>query len=168
MKTKQLSEAIGWLAWSYVFLYVDFTLLVVNILPDWAAYLLILKALPVLAEWVPSAILLRPLGRILCTWCAAEWILESLGRPVDVYLLTVLISVISLYFFFQLLTNLAEILRILNFSEEKKILRLRTVQAVMFTLTALPFPWERYMWLTTGIVIIYLLIALWVCVILFG
>lgn len=167
MNTDQLAKAFGKVAWSYIFLYMDFNFLVVNVLPDWVGYLLILPALPALAERVPAVILLKPLGVVLALWHGLNWGLGIFGGSIEIYILDVLEAVLALYFFFQLLTNLAEILRQMGFPEEKKILQLRTVQAVLITLTALTIPWDGSQVLTMALAVIHLVVVLWVCVILF-
>lgn len=168
MNLDKLAKAFGKLAWSYIFLYMDVTLLVVKVLPDWVGFLLILSALPVLAERVPSVLLLKPLGIVLALWHGLNWGLGIFGDSMEIYILDVLEAVLALYFFFQLLTNLAEILAQLEFPEEKKILQLRTVQAVLITLTALTIPWDSSQYLTLALGIVHLVVVLWVCVLLFS
>lgn len=167
MNTDNLAKAFGKVAWSYIFLYMDFNFLVVNVLPDWVGYLLILSALPALAERVPAVMLLKPLGVVLALWHGLNWGLGIFGGSIEIYILDVLEAVLALYLFFQLLTNLAEILQQMEFPEEKKILQLRTVQAVLITLTALTIPWDGSQVLTMALAVIHLVVVLWVCVILF-
>lgn len=168
MNTDQLAKAFGKVAWSYIFLYMDFNFLVVNVLPDWVGYLLILPALPALAERVPAVMLLKPLGVFLAVWHGLNWVLGSFGGAIEIYVLDVLEAALALYFFFQLLTNLAEIPRQLDFPEEKKLLQLRTVQAVVITLTALTIPWDSSQVLTMALAVVHLVVVLWVCGLLFA
>ena len=77
---------------------------------------------------------------------AAEWVLPvfGLGTLIDeAYILGVVISVVSLYFHFQLLTNLADIAGRFNAKRQKSVLLLRNVRTVLLTLLALPWPIDR-------------------------
>ena len=168
MNNDKLANAFGKVAWAYVFLYMDVTLLVVNVLPKWVGFLLILSAFPVLSEHVPAMTLLRPLGLILALWHGLNWGLDIFGGSIEVYILDVLEAILALYFFFQLLTNLAEILQQLELTEAKKILTLPTVQAVLITCTALVIPLISSQWITMTLGGIHLVVVLWVCALLFG
>ena len=168
MNHKSLASALGSIAWGYLFFYISINLGALDILPDWVCFVLVVKALPLLAEAVPSAKLLQPLGTLLGVYYVFSWILTAMGHPIQWYLLTVFIAVLALYFNFQLLTNLAEVARLGGYPQEKKILRLRTVLAVLTTVVALPIPWEEYLVLGTGLAVVYLVVAAWICAVLFG
>ena len=62
------AAAVRIIAWAYLLLHLDLTFGTVNVLPDWAGYLLILDALPALAKEESSASLLKPLCIILALW----------------------------------------------------------------------------------------------------
>ena len=76
-------------------------------------------------------------------------------------------SVLVLYFNFQLLTNLAEVARKYGYPEEKKMLQLRTVQAILTTVAAIPLPWEEVGYLYFGLAVVHLIVVAWICVVLF-
>ena len=138
--------SVGRVAWGYVFLYLDFSLNSFNLLPDWACYAFVLWALPGLALCESSVKLLEPLAWLLLVVYAAEWVLPvfGLGTLLDeAYILGVVISVVSLYFHFQLLTNLADIAGRFNAKRQKSVLLLRNVRTVLLTLLALPWPIDR-------------------------
>ena len=61
-------------AWGYFFLYIDINLGTLNILPDWAAYLLFLSAIRKLQGERRDLALLRPLGILLAVWNGADWL----------------------------------------------------------------------------------------------
>lgn len=168
MNHKNLASAVKYIAWGYLFFYIDINLGSLDILPDWVCFVLVVKALPLLAEAVPSAKLLHSLGTLLGVYYVFDWLLTAIGHPIQWYLLIVVIAVLALYFNFQLLTNLAEAARLGGYPQEKKILHLRTVQAVLTTVAALPIPWDEYSILGTGLAMVHLIVAAWICVVLFG
>lgn len=168
MNHKSLASALRSIAWGYLFFYININLGSLDILPDWLCFVLVVKALPLLAEAVPSAKLLHPLGTLLGVYYVFSWILTAMGHPIQWYLLTVFIAVLALYFNFQLLTNLAEAAHLGGYPQEKKILHLRTVQAVLTTVIALPVPWETYVACGVGLAVVSLVVAAWIWVVLLG
>ena len=168
MDKKYLIHAMGSIAWGYVFFYLAINLGTIDILPDWVLFVLVVKALKPLSEVVPSAKLLEPLGILLGVLYGFQWLFKAVGHPIQWYLFTVIVSVLVLYFNFQLLTNLAEVARKYGYSEEKKILQLRTVQAILTTVAAIPLPWEEVGYLYFGLAIVHLVVVAWICVVLFG
>lgn len=168
MNHKSLASAVGNIACGYIFFYIDINLGSLDVLPDWVCFVLAVKSLPMLAEVVSSAKLLHSLGALLGGYYVFDWLLTILGHPIEWYLVTVFIAVLALYFNFQLLTNLAEAARLGGYPQEKKILHLRTVQAVLTTVAALPIPWDEYSILGTGLAMVHLIVVAWICVVLFG
>ena len=167
----RLSAAIQKTAWGYILMHVHFNLGTLDILPDWAGYVLILQALPVLAEQVPSAKLLRPLGVVLALWNGVQWLLDLLGAQTDLGGWTVIVTVLGLYFHFQLLTDLASLSEAFGCPETRRILRLRTVRTVLMTAFQLPLVWT---WLNSLsataaevlallLGLIQLAVAIWIC-----
>ena len=168
MEREKLAEAVKSIAWGYVLLHVNINLGSLNILPNWAGYVMMLGAIAVLGEVVPSALLLRPLGQLLATWEGICWGLTLLGSSFDSTILSVIATVASLYFHFQLLTNLSELAEQFGCPETQKILRSRTVRSLLITVLALPIAWMRYAGLAMGMVIVHLIVALWICSVLFS
>lgn len=172
---EQLGKAIQFIAWGYVLLYLDINLGPVNILPNWLGFLLILRALPIIAEEVPSAALLRPLCSLLATWDGIQWLATCFGITTELNIivciftiLTVIASVAGLYFHFQLLTDLATMSEQYNCPRTDRLLRLRTVNTLITTVFALPLPWETVEWLAIVALLVFLFISIWICVVLFS
>lgn len=168
--------AIGRIAWAYVFYYLDINLGSINLLPEWAAYALILSALPGLAAAERSAALLRPLAWLLLTLDAAEWAAGIFGADPTgsvFYLVNTLARVISLYFHFQLLTNVAAIADGIDSQRAAGIRRLRNVCVIFNTMLAIPWPAERLGNVLQGVIgfgfaIIACVIIIWSLSVLFG
>lgn len=137
---EQLYRGTSKIAWSYIFLYLDVNLGTLNILPKWAAFLLIYQAIDLLEEEDPQLALLRPFCLLLGGWQGFQWVYVFFaGQEFAPLLLSLIIQVVSLYFHFQLLTNLAGLAR--RYQPEgaeldARLLRLRTVQTIVITVTA--------------------------------
>lgn len=168
MEREKLAGAVKQIAWGYVLLHVNINLGTLNILPNWLGYVLMLSALPILGESEPSALLLRPLGILLALWEGVIWTLTLFGVSFDSTALSVIAAALSLYFHFQLLTNLAELAERHNCPEQRRILLLRTVRTLLISVLSLTIPWAQYQGLTTGIVIVNLIVVLWICSVLFS
>ena len=168
MEKEKLASAVKQIAWGYVLLHVNVNLGTLNILPNWLGYVLMLSALPILGESEPSAMLLHPLGILLALWEGLLWGLTIFGVRFDSTVLSIIAAAVSLYFHFQLLTNLADLAQQKNCPEHRRILNLRTVRTLLITVLSLPIPWVQYQGLTTGVVIVNLIVALWICSVLFS
>lgn len=146
MNRDALCKALGQIAWASVFLYLDVNLNMgsasINLLPEWAGYALIFGALKPLAGWVRSARLLQPLSDVLMWWTLALWLLAMLGLDTQSgwwYLPQIVASLISIYLWFQLLTNLAELAAGFGLARERSLRRLRNFSTVLQTLMYLPW-----------------------------
>ncbi len=134
METKVLSSAIKKIAISYIFIYLHINISVIDILPDWLGYFLIVSALPMLSEKEQSAQLLRPFGIALGIWDIADWVLKISGAEWNYTLISLMFSIISIYFHFQLITNIANL--DIEQSKRKRLLVLRTTTVILHTLLA--------------------------------
>ncbi|MBQ7322886.1 MAG: hypothetical protein IJW99_12365 [Clostridia bacterium] len=166
----KLCRAIKHIAWAYVLIYLDVNLVTLNILPNWLGFLLILLALPALADEVPSAALLRPFAILLAAWEGFEWLVRLFGASIeaDLSFLILTVSVTALYFHFQLLTDLAALSEKYGCPQTGKLLQLRTVDTLIATALALPLPWQQVEWLTVTGLLVYGAIVIWICAVLFG
>ncbi len=168
MEREQLQNGVKKLAWGYVLLHFDINLGTMDILPNWGGYLLFLSALAVIAQVVPSAALLRPFAVGLALWEGLSWVLKLIGAGADLGVLSLIVSVVSLYFHFQLLTNTAELSEAYGCPQTGRILTLRTVRTVVSTLLALPLPWNEYTALVWAALIIGIVVAIWICSVMFS
>lgn len=168
MEREQLANAVKKIAWGYVLLHLNINLGTLDILPNWLGYVLMLGALPILGKWEPSALLLRPLGILLAAWEGLLWGFTIFSIPFDSTIVSILGSVASLYFHFQLLTNLACLAQRYDCPEERKILTRRTVRTLLITLLALPFNWQAYSAVSICVVFAHIIVAIWICSVLFS
>ena len=168
MKQQRLTDGVKLVAFGYLLLHLNINLGTLNVLPNWLGYLLMLKALPELSEYERSSLLLRPIGILLALWEGILWLAATFGYGVEGQLIGVIATVIALYFHFQLLTNLADIAERFGCPERGRIFSLRTVRTVLTTLFALPVAWENHRVLTICMVIIHIVVAIWICSVLFS
>lgn len=138
---KDLYKGISRAAWGYFFLYVDFNLGTVSILPAFAGYLLFLSAIELLSAKRRELTLLRTFAILLALWHGIAWLLSWVGASLDGRFipLDLVAAVINLYFHFQLLTGLAALTREYPSGEEleRRILKWRTLQALLTTVTVM-------------------------------
>lgn len=135
METKTLSSAIKKIAISYIFIYFHINISVIDILPNWLGFFMIVSALPVLSEKERSAQLLRPFGIALGIWNIIELVLKAAGTEWNIIFISIIISIIAIYFHFQLITNIANLA--VEQSKRKRLLVLRTTTVLLNTLLTL-------------------------------
>ncbi len=174
----ELSKAIRKIAWGYVFINFHINLGTIDILPDFLGFLWILQGIWVLRREVASAGLLEPFGIFLVAWNLLKWlaaifggVLPSFGMESAATVVSLLLSVIPLYFHFQLQTDLATVADRYETERGGFIRLLRTVYTVLTTALFLriliPID-EDFGWISTVVVVISLLAAVVLCFQLFG
>ena len=142
MSTKnELYTGVSKAAWAYFFLYFDFNVSGISVLPSFVCYLLILSAIRLLSGERRDLLLLRPLCVILALWNIGDWLMSWVGRDLDgqVVFLDLIIGAIGIYFHFQLFTDFAALAAQYQGPEEhldQRILNWRTIQTVLLTIIA--------------------------------
>lgn len=140
-RRQDIYTGLSRVAWGFVFLLVNFNLNTLNLLPSFVGYLLMVSALPPLAEERRDLALLRPLGLLLAGWDGIQWGLALMGGDLgflgDLALLPGLVATVAgLYFRFQLLTDLAALAegyQRLEAALHKRLLTLRGADVVLTT-----------------------------------
>lgn len=96
-------------AWGYFFLFFNLNLGTLNVLPNFAGWLLLRSACTRLVPLRRDLALLRPLCMLLAAWNGVDWVLALFsGEPGGwLFPLSVLAGVVTLYFHFQFLTDMA-------------------------------------------------------------
>lgn len=165
---ERLGNTLKNVARAYIFLHLNFSLGTLNLIPDWVGYILLFDSILILKEEEETAKLLQPLAILLGIWEFIRWGLTLIGLEINFYLLSVIATIVSLYFHFQLLTDLANIAKKYECPERSKILKLRTVRTVLITLLSLPFAWNDYTGLSIVILLANAIVALWITVTLYS
>lgn len=168
---QKLYDGISRAAWGYFFIYFNFSINTVSILPSFAGYLLFLSAISHLKDEERELSLLRTLGIILTLWHGAEWFVSWVSFELDGVwqFIDILISLVNLYFHFQLLTNLASIATKYQpegYELDSKLLRYRTIQTVMLTAITIIshlHPWLIEIWVYVSILMLIVYLIAGIC-----
>ena len=105
-----IPRALSHIAWGNLLILLDFNLNRLDVLPNWVGYLLIFYAIGWLAGELRDLPLLRPFCTLLLLAELADWVAVFLtGEALTgrLFLVNALLVCVSLYFHFQLLTDLA-------------------------------------------------------------
>ena len=168
METKTLSSAIKKIAISYILIYLHINISVIDILPDWLGYFLIVSVLPMLSQKEKSAQLLKPFGIAIGIWNIFEDVLKIAGDELNLTVISLVFSIITIYFHFQLITNVAN----LDIEEptKKRLLNLRTATVILHTVltfslfipTVIDVDNEIYTYILMIMLIPQLIICFWI------
>lgn len=164
---RKLYDGISKAAWGYFFIYFNININSVSLLPSFIGYLLFLSAINYLQDEERELSLLYTLGVILAVWHGIAWLASwgSFNLDGAWQFIDIIISLVNLYFHFQLLTNLASIATKYQpegYEQDAKLLRYRTLQTVMLTaITIITYlhPWLSEIWTYISVVmlIVYLI-----------
>lgn len=164
---KLLYAGISYAAWGYFFLYFDVKFGNVSILPAFVGALLFLSAINLLKEERRDMVLLRPFAIGLAIWNFGNWIASWFGTSLDEHfaIISLLVSIASMYFHFQLMTDFAALAHKYdgsNRSVESRLLEWRTIQTITQTFAVLMIylkDWIPAHWRTVMIVfaIVYMI-----------
>lgn len=172
MQNNTLSSAIKKIAVSYIFIYFGINISVIDILPDWLGYFMIVSALPILSEKEQSAGLLKPFGITIGICNIISWALKIADAPWNLTLISLLLSIITIYFHFQLITNIASL--DIEHSKRKRLLALRTTTVLLHTVLTLSLfipttiDNEVYSYILMFLALVQSLICIWIVFELFG
>ena len=168
METKTLSSAIKKVAISYILIYLHINISAIDILPDWLGYFLIVLVLPIISEKEKSAQLLKPSGIAIGIWNIFEDVLKIAGDELNLTVISLIFSIITIYFHFQLITNVAN----LDIEEptKKRLLNLRTATVILHTVltfslfipTVIDIDNEIYTYVLMIMLIPQLIICFWI------
>lgn len=168
---RKIYDGISKAAWGYFFCYFNINFNNVSILPTFIGYILFISAINCLKDEERELSLLHTMGVILALWHGAEWIVSWLGIDLDGawQFIDILISLVNLYFNFQLLTNLASIAAKYQpegYEQDAKLLRYRTLQTVMLTVITIItnlYPWLSEIWTYISVVLMIIYVIAGIC-----
>lgn len=139
---EKLYNGITQAAFGYLFIFININLGTVNIIPDFVGYILFLSAISRLKEFIAELALLRTLGIIMTAWHFADWIFTIIGWQGNniVQIIGIIITIINLYFHFQLLTDFSTMAKMYQRKDctyNVKILSYRTFIVIILTFSAI-------------------------------
>ena len=168
---QKLYDGISKAAWGYFFIYFNININTVSLIPSFVGYLLFLSAIEHLKDEERELSLLHTLGVILVGWHSVAWLSSWFSFNLDgaLQFIDIIISLVNLYFHFQLLTNLASIATKYQpegYEQDAKLLRYRTLQTVMLTailiITRL-HPWLSEVWTYISVVMLIVYLIAGIC-----
>ncbi len=138
------------IAFGYLIIFISISIMGFDILPDFVGYILFLSAFLSLAEKYRNFRLLEPLAVVLMVWSIIAIALPFLSEIEPVIYITriasIIISIINLYFNFQLLSEISAVAREYqseNMMLDKRLIKLRNADTVVFAalqlLSTIPF-----------------------------
>ena len=124
--------------------------------------------LPVLSQKEKSAQLLKPFGIALGVWNIFEWVLKIAGTELNLTIINIVFSIITIYFHFQLITNIAAL--DIEDRKKKRLLDLRTATVILHTVlrisvlipSAISVDNEIYSYIMMFLLIPQLIICFWI------
>lgn len=169
MKQMNLSATIEKIALAQLIILFHLNINTINLLPDWIGYYLYYQAIFVIEKYEKSASLLRPFALILGVYEGIAWLLQIIGISLEsMTLLQIFIAIISIYFQFQLLTNISQIASFHHHDDfAKRFLTLRTMQVISITLVAFPTYWLIIQYMKIIITLFHIFVTIWLCYVLF-
>ena len=168
---QKLYNGILKVAWGYFFVYFNINISNISILPTFIGYLFFLSAIKLLQQEEQELALLRPMGTILAVWNGIQWAMSWIGLDLDGtwQFVDIIISLVNLYFHFQLITNIASVATKYQpegNSQDAKLLRYRTVQTIiltaMTTITNLQ-QWLSEFWVVISVALAFVYVIVGVC-----
>ena len=153
---EQLYKGTNALFWGSILLFFNLNLGTLNILPNWAGYLLYLSAIRDLESARRDLALLRPLALILAGWDGLEWLCALVQAPLmeQLYIPALLVRIVGIYFHFQLLTDcaaLAAAYQPADWQLDQQLCFQRTFRVILLTGMALPF-WPDWVQTDAGLI----------------
>ena len=168
---QKLYDGISKAAWGYFFIYFNININTVSLIPWFVGYLLFLSAIEHLKDEERELSLLHTLGVILVGWHSVAWLVSWFSINLDGawQFIDIIISLVNLYFHFQLLTNLASIATKYQpegYEQDAKLLRYRTLQTVMLTAVLIIthlHPWLSEVWTYISVVMLIVYLIAGIC-----
>lgn len=119
-KREEFAAAIKLAAWGYIFILFNINIGTLDLLPNWLGYIFLLVSAGKMANHIDGAKHLRVLAMILTASSAVDFVeqLFSFSILSGFYVVSIIISVVGLYFHFEFLTYTADIAE--KFAPEKK------------------------------------------------
>lgn len=160
MDNLQQARAVRKITKGYLLIFLAINIWTIDILPDWAGYLIIISALPVLAKREKSVMLIKPLGIALAVYSLIWWILGIFGGTVNITAVNIIFTVLKMYFDFQLITNIAQLAA--DDVKKRKILILRNAMMILHTCAAVLGILSKTVYAAAAVIVVYLIMWLWI------
>lgn len=135
--TMNISKAIKQVSTALLFIVYNINIGTINILPNWIGFYLIYKAIQEIGKVERSALLMNKISIFLFVYYLIEWIFHIFMISLDIVPFYLFISILTLYLFYHLFTSISLICESKNSKYTRKIISLRNVLTITFTLSSL-------------------------------
>ena len=132
-----ISKAIKQVSTALLFIVYNINIGTINILPNWIGFYLIYKAIQEIGKVERSALLMNKISIFLFVYYLIEWIFHIFMISLDIVPFYLFISILTLYLFYHLFTSISLICESKNSKYTRKIISLRNVLTITFTLSSL-------------------------------
>ena len=157
--TNEIIIGLKNIALGYIFIMFRINLGTIDILPDFIGYVLIYKGIKILLNIVTSLKLLQNFAVLLGVISFIKWILAIFNSNIRIYLISVIITIITLYFDFQLITDIMEIATKSRYLHVSDLKLLRNMKVIIYTVIYL----MTYFFINETIMVILIFIQLGIC-----
>ena len=134
MNKNKLIKGFSSLAWGYIFIHINIDIVIIDLLPDWIGYCLLLDGILYISNHKSSAKFLRQSCILLILASVVEEAAKIYPISVEINLINLIVTIVSLYFHFQLLTEAASIAYRYEPLIGEKILFLRNARTILMTI----------------------------------
>ncbi len=156
-------KALSRIIWGYIFIYININIGVLDILPNWLGYVFIINALDVVYEAKHSVLSLKTHCVLLGIWNGTLWISSLIGISSSINIISIIISIVELYFHFMLLTLIWKISKDHGCCTNNRLKQLRNIWTILMTIFAIPANWNNYIFLKYGVIVAILVVVIWIC-----
>ncbi|MCI8418764.1 MAG: hypothetical protein HFI33_14920 [Lachnospiraceae bacterium] len=153
-----MREPISCIRWGFFLILLDIRLGRFDILPDFAGYYLWMVALTDMWENFPDARRLRSFCKGLAVFSLIDWLLD-----IEISLLTLILTLVSLYVIYGILTQVVTYAEREGYEEARSLAQMRNVMAFYQAGMVVCYDWLKGGWATIvslGYVILQLRIIL--------
>lgn len=146
MDYKRIKKGISFIGGAYCLWHLQDPFLdsieILKYIPWWLASPWFFVAICLIQKEIPETKLLKPLCIVMGLFDLSVWLIEifEIKIPFELYILQILSLVISLYFNYQLLTNILQFATKCGYEKTKEIKVIRNLRTIYVTVFALILP----------------------------
>lgn len=133
MTNKIIIKSLKNIAIGYMFIIFELNIGTLDIIPDFVGYIYIYQGIKSLTNTVLSLKLLVNFAILLGIISFMEWVLAIFNIGISIYIINTVITIITLYFDFHLITDIVEIGKMYNYIKISDMIFLRNAKVIIYT-----------------------------------
>lgn len=157
--TKEIVRSLRNVALGYIFIMFHINLETLDLIPDFVGYVLIYRGIKILLNIVISLRLLQNFAIFLCVISFVKWFFSIFNFNLNIYIINMIITIITLYFDFQLISDIIEIGYKCDYTNLSFFKLLRNLKVVIYTIIYL----MSYFYRNEIIMLILIFVQLGIC-----